>query len=81
MQVLHCQPQSRNSYFEIKSLCYSTELPSSAGVKSVIKLSLASTEAKSGQSREKGALENFTCRVFWPSTVYGSTSSLSGCRV
>lgn len=81
MQVLHCQLQSRNSHFGIMSLHYSTEQPNSAGMESGIKLSLASTEAKSGQSREQSTLEHFTCKVFWPSAVYGSASSLSGCRV
>lgn len=52
-----------------------------AGMESGIKLSLASTEAKSGQSREQSTLEHLTCKVLWPSAVYGSTSSLSGCRV
>lgn len=32
------------------------------------------SQAKAG--RQHGVLQNFTCKVFWPPTVYGSTSSI-----
>lgn len=51
MWVLQSQLQSRNSHFGIMSLHYSTEQLNSAGMESGIKLSLASPEAKSGQSK------------------------------